>query len=43
MERAIIEQHDEAHLSESDVISANGQANGNPVKNKSQQELEEIL
>ncbi|WP_435623482.1 efflux RND transporter permease subunit [Flagellimonas sp.] len=43
VERAIIEQHDEAHLSESDVISANGQANGNPVKNKSQQELEEIL
>ncbi|MEM9077450.1 MAG: efflux RND transporter permease subunit [Bacteroidota bacterium] len=42
VERAIKEQHEEAYLSES-VMSVNGHTNSNPVKNKSQQELEEIL
>ena len=43
VERAIKEQHEEAHLSESSTTPMNGYVNGNSVKNTSQKELEEIL
>lgn len=43
VERAIKEQLEEAHLNESEVQSLNGHSPSSRIKNKSQQELEEIL
>ncbi|MEO0571399.1 MAG: efflux RND transporter permease subunit [Bacteroidota bacterium] len=43
VERAIIEQREEAHLSESGISTLNGHQKSLDIKDKSQQELEEIL
>ncbi len=43
VERAIKEQQEEAHLSESAISSLNGHQKSLDIKDKSQQELEEIL